>query len=307
MISPSEKRIAVLIPCYNEYLTIGKVVQDFKKNLPNSTIYVYDNNSTDSTIEVASALGVIVRKEPTQGKGAVVRRMFREIDADYYIMVDGDDTYDASIANSMLELAINESLDLVNAVRIQESKDAYRSGHKLGNTILTGAVRKIFGNRVRDMLSGYKVFSRNFVKSFPVSEEGFGIETELTIHALELNMPVGHIDGKYGGRPEGSTSKLNTYKDGLRISSLIFRLFKHERPFTFFGLISVFLWLTSIMLMMPVLRDYFSTGMVPRFPTVILATGISIIAMLSLISGLILNTVTKGRKEIKSLFYLNIK
>lgn len=300
-------KVAVLIPCYNEALTITQVVSDFKKYLPEADIYVYDNNSTDGTFEVASKLGVHVKKEPLQGKGAVVRRMFRDINADFYLMVDGDCTYDAAISKDMLNSAIENNLDLVNAIRIENSDKAYRSGHRLGNKVLTGTVRKIFGNRVQDMLSGYKVFSKRFVKSFPISEVGFGIETELTIHALELEMPVGHVEGNYGGRPEGSESKLNTYRDGFKILSLIFRLFKHERPFTFFSIITIILWLISLGMFIPVLSQYVESGLVPRFPTLIIASSIAIIGTLSFFTGLILNTVTKGRKESKFLCYLNVK
>lgn len=299
--------VAVLVPCYNEELTIRKVITDFQESLPGAIIYVYDNNSKDKTFEIAKSLSVQARKEPVQGKGAVVRRMFRDIDAEYYIMVDGDSTYDAKIAPKMINMAIEEHLDLVNGIRIETTDKAYRSGHRLGNMLLTGTVRKIFGNRVEDMLSGYKVFSKRFVKSFPISEVGFGIETELSIHALELEMPVGHIEGNYGGRPAGSVSKLSTYKDGMKILSLIIRLFKHERPFTFFGIISIVLWMISLLLMVPVLSEFLATGLVPRFPTLILASSISVAGILSFFTGLILNTVTKGRKEAKFLFYLNTK
>lgn len=302
-----EKKIAVLIPCYNEELTIGNVISDFRKYLPSAEIYVYDNNSRDRTFSVASSMGVHVRKEPVQGKGAVVRRMFRDIDADYYVMVDGDSTYDAAIAPKMVSMASADNLDLVNGVRIESASNSYRSGHRFGNTLLTGTVRQIFGNRVKDMLSGYKVFSKRFVKSFPISESGFGIETELSIHALELEMPIGHVDGNYSGRPEGSQSKLNTYKDGFRILHLIIRLFKHERPFTFFACISVFLFFISFSMMIPIIEHYFKTHTVPRFPTVVISSSIATAAILSLFSGIILNTVTKGRRETKFLFYLNIK
>lgn len=304
----NNSKIAVLIPCYNEAITISQVVQDFKKNLPTATIYVYDNNSSDNTYEIAAAIEhVVVRRETEQGKGAVVRRMFRDIDADYYIMVDGDSTYDASIAPQMLELAMNEKLDLVNNVRIKTAQDAYRSGHEFGNKMLTGTVRQIFGDRVQDMLSGYKVFSKRFVKSFPVFEQGFGIETELTIHALELNMPVGHVEGNYGGRPEGSVSKLSTYKDGIRILSLIVRLFKHERPFTLFGILAFILLATSMFFSVPVFIEYFNTGLVPKFPTLFVGISVLLSAIISFFTGIILNTVSKGRKESKLLFYLNIR
>lgn len=307
-----DKRIAVLIPCYNEAITIASVVKDFQAALPDADIYIYDNNSTDETYAIAQSLAaasrgeVHVRCEVQQGKGAVVRRMFRDIDADYYVMVDGDATYDASIAPEMLALAIDQHLDLVNAIRKETAIDAYRSGHRWGNVMLTGAVRKIFGNRVHDMLSGYKLFSKRFVKSFPATEQGFGIETELTIHALELDMPVGHVEGNYGGRPEGSVSKLNTYRDGFRILSLIIRLFKHERPFTLFGSLGLIFSLIAFGLFLPVFGEYLDTGLVPRLPTLIVSLGLGSIGMGCFFAGLILNTVTKGRKESKLLFYLNI-
>ena len=300
-------RIAVLIPCYNEEATVTQVIHAFQAALPNARIYVYDNNSTDDTKERArSVLGAIVREEFQQGKGAVVRRMFRDVEADFYVVVDGDQTYDAKIAPKMLEMAIGGRLDLVNCVRKETEAEAYRTGHRLGNQMLTGAVRLIFGDRVQDMLSGYKVFSRRYVKSFPASSIGFGIETELTVHAHELQMPVGHLSGAYGGRPEGSVSKLSTYKDGVRILLLIGQLFKHERPMTFFGAIAALLALLSLALGLPLFEDYFKTGMVPRFPTAILATGIMLLSTLSLVTGLVLDTVTRGRRELKTLTYLSI-
>lgn len=301
------KKIAILIPCYNESMTIEKVIKDFGKFLPNSDIYVFDNNSSDNTYEIACLAGANVWHESDQGKGAVVRRMFREIEADYYLMVDGDDTYDASIAPKMINLAINEKLDLVNSIRKETGSTAYRSGHRFGNLFLTRAVCTIFGNRIHDMLSGYKVFSKRFVKSFPIFEQGFAIETELTIHALELHMPVGHVEGNYKGRPEGSISKLNTYRDGFRILILILKLFKHERPFTLFGCIAFIFLLLSFLLAFPVLKGYLLTGFVPRFPSLIVSVNFAVISILLFFTGLILNTVSKGRKENKLLFYLNIK
>jgi hypothetical protein len=297
--------VAVLIPCYNEGATVAGVVESFKSALPHARIYVYDNNSSDATKTHAVAAGAIVRSESQQGKGAVVRRMFRDIDADFYVIVDGDQTYDAAISNQMLDMAINERLDLVNCVRQATATEAYRAGHRLGNRMLTGAVRMIFGDRVQDMLSGYKVFSRRYVKSFPASSIGFGIETELTVHALEMQMPVGHLSGYYGGRPDGSVSKLSTYKDGIRILLLIVQLFKHERPMTFFGAIAAMLAIVSLALGFPLLQEYLRTGLVPRFPTAILATGIMLLSSLSFITGLILDTVTRGRRETKALAYLS--
>lgn len=298
-------KIAVLVPCYNEEQTIATVVGSFRRALPGADIYVYDNNSTDNTKAEALDAGAIVRTEPQQGKGAVVRRMFRDVQADFYVMVDGDDTYEAEIAPAMLTMAIDAQLDLVNCVRMETEQAAYRAGHRIGNHMLTGAVRTIFGDRVQDMLSGYKVFSRRYVKSFPASSIGFGIETELTVHALELHMPVGHLTGDYRGRPEGSASKLSTYKDGTRILWLIIQLFKHERPMPFFGSVSAVLALLSLLLGLPVVEFYLQHGTVPRFPTAILATGIMLLATMSFVAGLVLDTVTRGRRELKALAYLS--
>jgi len=301
----NQASVAVLVPCYNEAAAIARVVMDFRAALPTAEIYVYDNNSTDGTAGIAAAAGAIVRNEPQQGKGAVVRRMFRDIEADFYIMVDGDHTYDASLAPKLLALAIEERCDLVNGIREETESAAYRAGHRLGNVMLTGAVRKIFGDRVQDMLSGYKVFSRRFVKSFPATSIGFGIETELTVHALELQMPVAHLQGEYRGRPEGSASKLNTYRDGIRILWLISQLFKHERPLAFFSVIGLVFVLCSIALGIPLISEYLHTGLVPRFPTAILATGIMLFGVLSFVTGLVLDTVTRGRRETKMLAYLS--
>lgn len=262
-----QPEVAVLIPCYNEAAAIARVVADFRSALPDATIYVYDNNSTDGTAAVALAAGAVVRHEPEQGKGAVVRRMFRDIEADFYFMVDGDHTYDAQRAPAMLALATNNRCDLVNCTRRETEDAAYRAGHRFGNRMLTGAVRNIFGNRIEDMLSGYKVFSRRFVKSFPVTSIGFGIETELTVHALQLHMPVEHVSGRYRGRTEGSSSKLNTYRDGFRILWLIFQLFKYERPMTFFSVIGCLLTVVSIALAIPLFTEYFHTGLAVRFLT----------------------------------------
>ena len=297
-------RIAVLIPCYNEGLTIAKVISDFKTVMPNSDVYVYDNNSSDDTVEKARRAGAIVREEKMQGKGNVVRRMFRDIEADFYILVDGDDTYDAGVAPQMLRLAIEEPCDLVNCIRREAEQEAYRTGHRFGNQMLTGMVRYIFGNRVQDMLSGYKVLSRRFVKSFPALSGGFDIETELTVHALELSMPVAHVEGSYRGRPEGSESKLHTYRDGLRILSMILILFKHERPLQFFSSIGLVLMLISLALGVPVVIQFLQTGLVIRLPTAVLAMGIMLVAFLSIVTGLILDTVTRGRREAKMLTYL---
>jgi glycosyltransferase involved in cell wall biosynthesis len=297
-------RIVVLIPCYNEALTIGKVIADFRLALPQAAIYVYDNNSMDGTQDVATAAGANVRNETAQGKGNVVRRMFRDVEADFYIMVDGDDTYEASLAPDMLRLAMSGPFDLVNCIRREAEDAAYRGGHRMGNWLLTGVVRRIFGNRVLDMLSGYKVFSRRFVKSFPALSAGFDIETELTVHALELSMPVAHRQGSYRGRPEGSESKLHTYRDGWRILMLILKLVRHERPMVYFGILAALSALVSLVLIEPVIITYLNTGLVPRYPTAILSMGIMLLAFLGLTTGTILDTVTRGRRELRLLTYL---
>lgn len=296
--------IAVLVPCYNEEIAIAKVVKDFQTILPHATIYVYDNNSKDRTADVARSAGAVVRRETQQGKGHVVRRMFRDIDADFYIMVDGDDTYQASVAPEMLDLARSGPFDLVNCVRLETEDEAYRNGHRWGNAMLTGVVRSIFGDRVQDMLSGYKVFSRRFVKSFPALSQGFDIETELTVHALELSMPVEHTKGSYKGRPEGSESKLRTYRDGWRILMMILKLVRHERPLFFFGVIASLLAATSVLISIPVVLTYLETGLVPRLPTALLSTGVMLLAALSLLAGIILDTVSRGRREVRLLAYL---
>ena len=300
----SVSRAVVLIPAYNEEVAIVKVISDIRATLPDAAIYVYDNNSTDRTAELARAAGAIVRSETQQGKGHVVRRMFRDIDADWYVMVDGDDTYDAAMAPEMLRLAMSEPCDLVNCIRRETEQAAYRAGHRLGNQLLTGSVRMIFGDRVHDMLSGYKVFSRRFAKSFPALSSGFDIETELAIHALELAMPVAHVEGDYKGRPPGSSSKLSTYRDGWRIVRLIVRMVRHERPMLFFGVIAVLLALLSMGLGTPVVLHYLATGLVPRFPTAFLALGIMVLAALSLTTGVVLDTVSRGRRELRMLVYL---
>lgn len=300
----SNPQIAVLIPCYNEAITIGNVVNNFKQALPDAKIYVYDNNSIDETVNMAIKAGAIVRHEPMQGKGHVVRRMFRDIEADLYILVDGDDTYDADIARKMVSLAIEENYDIVNCVRRDTEQTAYRLGHRFGNRLLNGMVRFIFGSYIQDMLSGYKVLSRRFVKSFPVLSKGFDIETEIAIHALELSMPVTNIEGAYRPRPKGSQSKLNTYRDALRIIWLITLLFKHERPMQFFSFIWFVLFLASLGFGIPVFIHYLQTGLVPRLPTAVLSMGIMLLAFLSLMTGFILDTVTRGRLEAKMLVYL---
>lgn len=301
---PTPPRIAVLIPCYNEELAIGKVVKDFQAALGDADIYVYDNASDDRTSEIAREAGAIVRYESIRGKGNVVRRMFADVDADVYVMVDGDDTYDASAAPRLVERMLTDGLDLVNGSRTVDNDAAYRLGHRFGNRLLTGAVALLFGNRFTDMLSGYKVFSRRFVKSFPALAGGFEIETELTVHALELRMPLVEISTRYQDRPVGSVSKLNTFRDGFRILWTIMTLVREERPLPFFAMIFALLACLSISLSWPLFLIYMETGLVPRLPTAILASAMMLLAFLSLVCGLILNTVTRGRQELKRIHYL---
>ena len=299
-------RLAVLVPCYNEEAAVGAVVKDFLAALPHATVYVYDNNSRDRTVEVARAAGAVVRREPLQGKGNVVRRMFADIEADVYVLVDGDATYHAPSAPAMVDRLVRERLDMVVGCRVDSEQAAYRAGHRLGNAVFTGSVARLFGNRFTDILSGYRVFSRRFVKSFPALAKGFEIETELTVHALELRMPIAEMSTPYGARPEGSQSKLSTYRDGLKILRMMAVLFKDERPLQCFSIVFGVLALTSLLLSVPIVRTYMETGLVPRFPTAILATGIMLLAFLSLTCGFILDTVTHGRREMKRLAYLSI-
>ena len=296
--------IAVLVPCYNEEAAIGRVVADFRAALPGAAIYVYDNNSRDRTADVAAAAGAIVRREPLQGKGNVVRRMFADIDADAYVLVDGDDTYHAASAPAFVAKLFDEQLDMVNAARKTEIQAAYRPGHRFGNVVLTTLVTAIFGHRTDDMLSGYRVFSRRFVKSFPSLSAGFEIETELTVHALELRMPLAEVATPYKDRPVGSVSKLSTFRDGFRILWLIGKLVKEERPVQFFGIGALLLAIFSLVIVKPVFVTYLETGLVPRLPTAVLATGLMLLAFLSLACGLILDTVTRGRREMKRMAYL---
>lgn len=298
--------IAVILPCYNEEAAIGAVVEGFRRELPQAKIYVYDNNSKDRTSAVAAAAGAIVRTETLQGKGNVVRRMFADIDADIYLMCDGDITYDAASAPALISKLIDENLDMVVGCRVDSEAAAYRAGHRFGNALFTGFVANLFGNRFTDILSGYRVFSRRYVKSFPALSNGFEIETELTVHALELRMPIGELDTPYGARLEGSQSKLSTYRDGWRILLMITKLFKNERPLFFFTIIFGLLVLASLGLSAPVLFTYFETGLVPRLPTAVLAASTMLLAFLALTCGLVLDTVTHGRREIKRLAYLTI-
>lgn len=297
-------RIAVLLPCYNEALAIRAVIERFQKVLPDADIYVYDNNSDDGSSAIAREAGAIVRQETRQGKGFVVRRMFADIDADIYLMCDSDETYEAEAAPALVNKLIDEGLDMVVGSRADATFGAYRPAHKLGNWMLSSLVRATFGQGFNDMLSGYRVFSRRFVKSFPVMAQGFEIETELTIHALQLEMPAAEVPTRFSERLEGSQSKLSTISDGLRILLTISVLLKLERPFHFFSIIGIALAATSLGFGLPVIADYFATGMVLRLPTALLAAGAMILASLSLCCGLILDTVTRGRKEAKRLCYL---
>lgn len=299
-------RTAVLIPCYNEQAAIGRVVAEFRAALPTADIYVYDNNSSDATAAVARSAGAIVRTERLQGKGNVVRRMFGDIEADIYVLVDGDATYDAASGPRMVERLVEENLDMVVACRSPSEAAAYRRGHRFGNRMLTDFVAWLFGNRFVDILSGYRVFSRRFVKSFPALSEGFEIETELTVHALQLRMPIGEVPTPYGRRPPGSESKLSTFRDGFRIVRLILALYQHERPLQFFATLALLLAAGSLALGVPIILEWLRSGLVPRFPTAILATGIMILASLSLTAGFILQTVTRGRQEMRRLIYLQI-
>ncbi len=296
--------VAVLLPCRDEAATIGKVVRDFRAALPDATIYVYDNNSTDDTAARARAAGAVVRTEPRPGKGNVVRRMFRDIEADFYLIADGDDTYDAALAPALLTEALRGPFDIVNCLRVADAPAAYRRGHRLGNAALTWAVRRVFGNQVRDMLSGYKLLSRRFVKSFPALSGGFDIETEIAVHALELSIEIGHVPGQYRARPAGSASKLRTYADGWRIARLIARLVRHERPLVFFSALGTAIIAAALLLAAPLLATYLRTGLVPRLPTALLATGLVLTGLLSIVAGLVLDTVTRGRREVRLLAFL---
>ena len=299
-------RIAVLIPGFNEEKTIGQVIADFRMALPDARIYVYDNDSTDQTSACAASARAIVRNEIRQGKGNVVRRMFAEIDADAYLLVDGDGTYDAAAAPEMLATLLQDRLAMLVGRRVGDSAKAYRRGHAFGNRLFTDAVALLFGTSFEDILSGYRAFSRPFVKSFPAFSGGFEIETELTVHALTLGLPVAELATRYRERPDGSESKLSTYRDGWRIIWTIFNLFKNEKPLIFFFLLGGFLLLASFVLAYPIVVTFLQTGLVPRFPTAILATGVAVSSLLMFSCGLILDTVTKGRREAKLLAYLAI-
>jgi glycosyltransferase involved in cell wall biosynthesis len=297
-------KIAVLLPCYNEETAIVQTVAGFRAALPDAKIYVYDNNSSDRTVDVARAAGAVVRTERMQGKGNVVRRMFADIDADVYVMADGDATYEAAAAPTLIARLVDEKLDMVVGARKSEIDDAYRRGHRLGNKMLTGMLTQVFGRSFTDILSGYRVFSRRFVKSFPVLSAGFEIETEISVHALELKMPTAEVVTAYAARPEGSVSKLSTYSDGWRILRTIAMLARFERPLAFFGFSGLVFAMMAIFLSIPLVLTYLQTGQVPRFPTAILATGLMILAFLNFFAGLILDTVVRGRREVRRLAYL---
>ncbi|MFM9829394.1 MAG: glycosyltransferase family 2 protein [Sphingomonas sp.] len=297
-------RVAVLLPCYNEEAAITQTITAFQAALPMAAIYVYDNNSSDRTVAVAGAAGAIVRSERLQGKGNVVRRMFADVDADIYVMADGDATYDAASAPLLVARLVGEQLDMVVGARITQADAAYRRGHRLGNAVLTSILARLFGRSFSDILSGYRVFSRRFVKSFPVLSGGFEIETEISVHALELKMPVGEVETPYFARPEGSISKLSTYADGFRIVRTIITLYRIEKPMLFFGLIGGALAGLALLLAGPLAMTYMHTGLVPRLPTAVLVTGLMILAALSAFTGLILDTVVRGRREMRRLAYL---
>jgi glycosyltransferase involved in cell wall biosynthesis len=301
---PVRPRVAVLVPCFNEEAAVATVVADFRKALPSADIYVYDNNSSDRTVAMAREAGAQVRSERRQGKGHVVRRMFADIDADIYVLVDGDATYDAASAPRMIETLLSDHLDMVVGFRVDQAEAAYRPGHRTGNRMLTSFLSSVFGQAFKDILSGYRVFSRRFVKSFPVLSDGFEIETELSVHALELALPVAEIETPYYARPAGSFSKLNTWRDGFRILGTILKLYRSEKPLRFFTAIGFFLTLVSVGLAIPVIATYLEQGLVPRLPTAVLSMGLMILAVLSMSSGLVLDTVTRGRREIKLLAYL---
>lgn len=302
--------IAVLIPCHNESMTIPDVIANFKNVLPSAKIYVYDNHSTDNTAAIARAHGAIVCYETNKGKGNVVRRMFADIDADIYILVDGDNTYDATKSPEFIQRLINDDLDMVIGARMEsKNKDkyaVYRLGHRFGNTIFSQLIAWLFGKQFKDVFSGYRVFSRRFVKSFPASSRGFEIETELTIHSLELRLPAAEIPAPYGARPQGSASKLSSYKDGFKILLRILLLLKEVRPLLFFGTLFIILLVTASVLFFPVFLNYLHTGLVPRLPTAVLSTGIMLLAFISLTCGVILDNVCSVRKEMKRLFYLSL-
>lgn len=297
-------KIAILIPCYNEELAIGQVVKDCHKYLPQAMVYVYDNNSRDNTVQMAQDAGAIVRSETHQGKGNVVRRMFADVEADVYVMTDGDATYDIASVPQMIDKLINENLDMVTGVRKSQSEQAYRAGHQFGNRLMTKIVHLFFGKQTEDMLSGLRVFSRRFVKAYPANSKGFEIETELTVFSASMRLPVADYETPYYARPEGSVSKLSTFKDGWRILKMIALLIKEERPLLFFGLGAIGLAVLSVLCAVPVIYEYWQTGLVPRVPTTILSVGLMLCAGVSLTLALILDSVAKSRQEFRRMKYL---
>ena len=303
---PPAPKVVVIVPCYNEALTIAAIVRDFRAALPQAQVYVFDNNSTDNSGQIARAAGAIVRNVPAQGKGSVVRRMFSDIEADAYVMVDGDDTYDAGVAPQLVEKLFDEGLDMVVGSRISTEQAAYRFGHRAGNSLLTNFVSFVFGRTFTDILSGYRIFSRRYVKSFAAHSTGFEIETELTVHALELKMPVAEVETIYKSRPDGSVSKLSTYRDGFRILWTIVRLFKSEKPLAFFSIAFALFALASIDLAIPLLVTYLETGLVPRLPTAVLCTALMLFGVVLLACGIILDAITKSRIEQKRFAYLAV-
>lgn len=294
----------MIVPCYNEAAAIAKVVNDFRASLPGATVYVYDNNSTDDTSAIAAAAGAQVRRETRRGKGNVVRRMFTDVEADIYVMVDGDDTYDASVAPKLVEKLVQENLDMLVGRRVETHQAAYRMGHRLGNRVLTGLVAWLFGSQIDDMLSGYRVFSRRFVKSFPSFSREFEIETELTVHAMQMKMALAEVETNYKERPPGSVSKLRTFRDGWRILVTIMNLMRNERPLLFFSLIGLVFFILGIVLALPVFLEYIDTGYVRRFPTAILSFSLGITTVVCIATGLILDLVAHVRREAKRLAYL---
>ena len=300
------QHVAVLVPCYNEAVTIAQVVGDFKRALPGASVHVYDNNSSDDTSAIARQSGALVRHVGLQGKGNVVRRMFADIEADVYVMVDGDATYDAQSAPVMVRRLLDEGLDMVVATRVSQEEAAYRAGHRFGNRLLNGVVEVLFGSVFSDMLSGYRAFSRRYIKSFPAHSRGFEIETELTVHALEMRIPAAEVKTQYRARPEGSFSKLSTYSDGWRILCTIFLLLRTERPLAFFGYIGILFLGFAAALALPLFLTYVQTGLVPRLPTAILVMGLLVLASLSFVAGLVLDTLTRSRQENKRMAYLAI-
>ena len=305
--NPGTAKVAVVIPCYNEAAAIGAVIQDFKKQLPSAEIHVFDNNSTDKTIPIADKNGAIIHRVTHQGKGNVVRRMFADVEADIYIMVDGDNTYHAPSVTKLIDRVLGGD-DMVVGCRVEDSKDNknYRRGHRLGNRLITGSVMRIFGGSFTDMLSGYRAFSRRYAKSFPALSTGFEIETELTVHALELAMPYSEVPTPYSERPAGSESKLSTYRDGFKILKMIIKLYAIERPLEFFGLLGGLSFVSFLIIMTPIIIEYSTSHLVPKFPSVILASSLLVIALLLIIAGIIVNALTRARREMKRLSYLSI-